>query len=278
MKNHNHSARRLRGVYSLLLLVFALAACDKQEEALPDQLNAQATVDAKEGKTTIHYGPATPLGQGVARAWVEVTRDGTPVAIGVNMSAKAAASLPEKPMMYEVQLPKQGDLTQYTTIGLDWNPGGHPPMPYLKPHFDVHFYMISDEERMMIPHEPLHEFSAEFAANYMPPLYISTREAIPAMGVHWADVLSPELAPNGPSFTKTLILGGYNNKFLFIEPMITLDYLQHLEGNVPVVSPIRQAPKVQQSGYYPLTYTILYDPTPGEYEISLTDLQYRAAE
>lgn len=85
----------------------------------PDALKAGAANNAKykKEKTTIHYGPATPLGKGVARAWLEVTHDGEPVAIGVNISAKAAASLPDEPLMFDVQLPKQAGKTQYTSVG-----------------------------------------------------------------------------------------------------------------------------------------------------------------
>ncbi|WP_242929545.1 DUF5602 domain-containing protein [Pontibacter vulgaris] len=279
MKTRETLTLKNGALYLLLMFVFCISACEPQEEMAPGALKAGTANHAKykKEKTSIHYGPATPLGKGVARAWVEVTHDGEPLAIGVNISAKAAASLPNKSMMFDLQLPKQAGETQYTSVGLDWNPDGHLPMQYLLPHFDVHFYMIADEERMMIPHELNHEFTLEFKSNYMPELYVSTAESISAMGVHWADVLSPELS-QGATFTKTLILGAYNNRFIFIEPMVTLNYLQQLTANQPVVSSIRQAPKVQVSGYYPLTYTMLYDATPGEYEISLTDLRYRSAQ
>jgi hypothetical protein len=43
------------------------------------------------------------------------------------------------------------------------------------------------------------------------------------MGAHWADLLSPEFS--GSPFTKTFILGTYDGKVIFWEPMITRAYL-----------------------------------------------------
>uniref|UniRef100_A0A7S3LPR5 DUF1996 domain-containing protein n=1 Tax=Aplanochytrium stocchinoi TaxID=215587 RepID=A0A7S3LPR5_9STRA len=51
--------------------------------------------------------------------------------------------------------------TGFHTVGLDWNPCGHPPADvFTKPHYDIHFYMISDEYRSgmtcdLIPNAPV---------------------------------------------------------------------------------------------------------------------------
>lgn len=47
-------------------------------------------------ETKTFYGPATPLGQGVARAWVSTDKQGTPLSIGVNISEHAIQALMEE--------------------------------------------------------------------------------------------------------------------------------------------------------------------------------------
>lgn len=70
-------------------------------------------------------------------------------------------------------------------------------------------------------------------------------------GVHWADPTSPEL--NGKKFVETLILGSYDGKMTFVEPMITLELLQNkpnLTEQIPVPT------KFAKAGYYPMSYNI----------------------
>jgi hypothetical protein len=66
------------------------------------------------------------------------------------------------------------------------------------------------------------------------------------MGNHWIDTTSPEL--KGVPFTQTMILGSYDSKVIFYEPMITKAFLQtanNYERAIP------QPAKFQQTGYYP---------------------------
>lgn len=259
----------------LLLVITVITGCEKTNDVSP------ANKDDKGGisKTTIHYGPAKSIGSGVASMWIEVTRDGKPVAIGINFSAKEATigNLPDKQTMYHLQFPEQGKFAPFAGMMFDWNPTGHIPNElYEKPHFDFHFYMIPEKEHMAIPLEIGHPHSNWFESDYMPANYMSLTLAIPGMGNHWVDKAAPELT--GQGFSKTLILGAYQDKQIFIEPMITLEYLQSLKPDETVTEAISQFPKVQKSGYYPKKYTITYDPTPGEYKIALTDLYYREAE
>ncbi|PRY06082.1 hypothetical protein CLV24_12864 [Pontibacter ummariensis] len=265
-----------------LLGVMLVSGCSEQEVVEPAVLQASSLHEAKgKGqnesiKTQTFYGPATPLGQGVARTWVEVNKNGEPVAIGVNMSSKAAASLPDEMTIYNLQLPKQVEATPFQTVMLDWNPAGHGPNMYEKPHFDVHFYMISNEERAAIPGGE-QTLSEDFQANYIPKDHLFGGMSIPGMGVHWINSHSPEIM-HEEEFTKTFIFGEYQNKVIFYEPMLTLEYLQGLAPNIVEEAIVPQPAKVQQSGYYPKSYTVSYDPTPGEYTIALTNLYYRVAE
>lgn len=262
----------------LLLVVTFMTGCEKTSDVSPNTIDDDE-IEGGIGKTFIFYGPAKSIGSGVVRTWVEMTKERKPVAIGINFSAKAATlkNLPLEQTMYHLQFPKQANLAPFEGVMFDWNPKGHIPDPlYGIPHFDFHFYMIPKMEHMAIPEEPGHPHSEAFAKNYMPENYISYNYAIAGMGNHWVPASAPEI--NGGSFIKTLILGAYQNKQIFIEPMITLEYLQSLKPNETVTESISQFPKVQKSGYYPMNYTITYDDTPGEYKIALTDMYYREAE
>lgn len=252
----------------VVFFISAFKGCDIHIEESPNP----------SAKTTIQYGTSASLGKGIARTWIETARDGKPVAIGIDISAKAATleNLPKQQTMYHMQFPRQESFSPFVGMMFDWNPDGHIPMElYEKPHFDIHFYMIPEKVHMAIPLGLNYQHAAWFEKDYMPADYMSLYLAIPGMGNHWINKNAPELGPAG--FSKTLILGAYNDKQIFIEPMITLEYLQQLKPNQTVVETISQFPKVQKSGYYPRKYTIMYDLDAEVYKITLTDLYYRAA-
>ncbi|RYY11325.1 MAG: hypothetical protein EOO04_35440 [Chitinophagaceae bacterium] len=165
-------------------------------------------------------------------------------------------------------------LTPFKHIGLDYNPEGHEPAAvYGLPHFDVHFYLMSETERMAIP--PYEVDSSKFVAvptkEYMPVNYIALPGGVPQMGRHWADVTSPELA--GQKFTQTFIYGSYNNNVTFYEPMITLDFLKVTSS---FTRDIPQPSKVKVSGYYPTKMNV--SKHDGLTDITLMAFVYRDAQ
>jgi hypothetical protein len=123
---------------------------------------------------------------------------------------------------YESLLPlPANNPTQYQVIGLNWNPGGHPPpMVYTVPHFDFHFYMTSLTDRNSIdPSDP--NFGTEAAilpaTNLRPARYVADppANAIPHMGLHWTDTSPAEF--HGQPFTRTFIAGSWYGQFTFLE-------------------------------------------------------------
>jgi hypothetical protein len=100
---------------------------------------------------------------------------------------------------------------------LDWNPHGHEPEQiYGAPHFDFHFYSISQAERAAIPAyeaDPT-KFDNGPGAAYLPPTYMNFGGGVPQMGAHWVDITSPELNqqnpkayPAVPKAPRTVIMG-----------------------------------------------------------------------
>jgi hypothetical protein len=230
------------------------------------------------------YGTPATLGEGTARVYVQL-RGGEPVEVGVALSETALSGLPDQHSPGGEQMPDglktfpvtvtmpANNPTPYRHVGLDWNPGGHEPHGiYNKPHFDFHFYTISEEERhAIVPTDP--QFGARAAKfpapEYVPVGYIAPApSAVPAMGVHWVDPKSPEL--NGQPFDKTFIYGTWDGNVIFAEPMITKAFL---ESKPDFTAPIAVAQKHATAGYHASSYSIRWDEGTREYRIALGGLQ-----
>jgi hypothetical protein len=238
------------------------------------------------------YGPAQALGNGTARTYVILDTAGRPASLGVALSEGAMSGLPQTPkpgmpsaVMLMLALPTAAEVTGFDHVMLDWNPQGHEPEHvYTLPHFDFHFYTISEAEQMAIM--PTAPQFAERASRlppdeFVPNGYVSAHipmgvapaaATIPMMGLHWLDAAAPEL--HGRTFTGTFIYGSYDGRFIFAEPMITKAYIESvksLPGNT-VVSAVKVPAKYQRAGYYPTRYTISWDAGSQEYRIALDGL------
>lgn len=227
-----------------------------------------------------HYGPARPVGNGVTRTFVTFNAQGTPDAVGIMLSEKALEGLPthgsHDEHMLSLQLPAQAANLFADHVSLDWNPHGHEPETLFgAPHFDVHFYTVSQQERTTwTPADP--QFDAKLvlapAAKYMPAGYIQFPGGVPMMGAHWGDSADPTYAPGGPAFTEVLLWGSYDGRMVFIEPMITNAFFL---SRAELSETIAQPEAVQQTGYYPETYTVRYDEQRNAYVVALRDLTLR---
>lgn len=240
-----------------LLLLLALAGCD--DAVTPDQRTV--------------YGTPQRLGDGTARTYL-VVEDDVPVEFGVALTEKALEGLPSQEggaghsSVSELILPLPGrNPTPFRLVELNWHPGGHPPAPYGQPHLDFHFYTITLEERNKIdPLDPLFNEKAKRypSDGYMPAGYLPTPDAVPRMGVHWVNPASPEL--NGQPFTRTFLYGSWDRRTIFLEPMITREYL---ESKPSVTEQIPIPSKYEPGGYYPTSQLIQWDAARKEYRIGV---------
>lgn len=156
-----------------------------------------------------------------------------------------------------------------------WNPEGHsPPMIYDVPHLDVHFHMVSSNVRESFcsaDGADLLQCRLPPSLEEIPQSYIPGPSE-PGHGVHWGAVDSPEF--RGQGFTATLIYGSYDGDMVFIEPMVTGDFLLAMQAKT-LKFPVPQPQAVSRTGYYPQSYAIRYDEVLDTYSVLLTDFRFR---
>ncbi|MCK3684737.1 DUF5602 domain-containing protein [Maribellus sp. YY47] len=260
-------------IWILLIIIsmWGLQSCQKDEmiSSAGDDF-----MELKNASMNTFYSSTEPVGNGVVRAFVTQNKAGDPLEVGINVSAKALEKLPSEMMQYVLELPKGKGNHFYTHVLFDWNPMGHePPGVYDLPHFDIHFYIIPNEDRMNIPPMAPPYLDPAPDSAYIPPMHMELEGLVPGMGAHWVDLTSPELS--GATFTRTFIWGSYGGEFIFWEPMITLDYLKTMPDEI---IPIPQPQAYQNAGWYPTDYKISYSSVKKQYTISLVNLMYHEAE
>lgn len=212
-------------------------------------------------------GPTVHVAGGTAHAYVMTTDTGA-TSVGIAIDDAALAALPASDTMWTLPLPSGTSLAPWDHAELDWNAHGHPPLNiYGVPHFDFHFYTISPTAQQAIQGGP---DATPVASQYIPQDYESQVMAVPMMGVHWVDSLSAEY--HGHAFDRTLIYGFYHGSMVFVEPMVTLAYLQ---SHPNASAPVKQPAAVQLPGRYPRSYSVTYDATRHLTRVALDSLRTR---
>jgi hypothetical protein len=269
-------------------------------------LNAQESSQA--GRVR---GPSSALGNGTVASYAVVDRSGAPKAIGVVFAAGALDNLPAAPSdghrcfdanndgridlasecsaWHERVLPLPSEVSRRSDIPfkwvlLNWNPRGHiPPGIYDVPHFDIHFYIEPIERVFAIQRGPCgpelvrcDQFARAklpLPRNYMHSDFKDVDAVAPAMGNHLVDLSSHEF--HGKPFDQTFIYGVYDGRVTFYETMLTLNFLK---SQPAICVPIKPAPAVALTGYYP-TKTCFHYVRGSEsgYTVSLEDFQLRQA-
>ncbi|MCC7008288.1 MAG: hypothetical protein IT184_05685 [Acidobacteria bacterium] len=152
-----------------------------------------------------------------------------PIAVIDRAPAEAPMTWPPVPVA-AIDLPAVvQEQTAMRQLTVDWEPGGHPPAPFLTPHFDFHFYTIAPAEIAAIDCRDQRKPAALPAAYTLPDITLPPPMAqmmgveslvglcVPRMGMHAipaADVARPD------AFERTMVVGYYRERPIFIEPMI----------------------------------------------------------
>jgi hypothetical protein len=247
--------------------LFSLAALSMLSLAVIGCSDDPAT-PSKAGTT---YGPKMAMGQDSVQTYITTNTAGDATEIGIQFPSKAMNGIPANPQGSTFMLDFPSTLpAPWKFVMVNWNPQGHPPQPYLTPHFDIHFYMSSMTEVMAIPGPPAPDLTP-INDSLLPADYVTDSVSIPAMGVHWVDRMAPELAftDTNMRFGQTLIYGTYQGKVTFVEPMVAKKFFD--DKTATTSFPIKQ-PRIYPTGFFPTTYNINYDAATDTYTVSLSGL------
>ena len=130
-----------------------------------------------------------------------------------------------------VNLPAAATATSgFNEFTFYWESMGHPPGPYMTPHFDFHFYLVPQAERTAM------DCRDETKPSTLPAEYVLPDETlpddlvkvtgvktlvgicVPQMGMH---ALPQKEFEGTETFRGTMVIGYYAGKPIFIEPMIS---------------------------------------------------------
>lgn len=232
-------------------------------------------------KKDFKFGQAVAIGNGMGFTWVRFNKETKkPESIGITLTETALEGLPKvedikdaMPMqVWKLDLPKEIKNYPFDHVEIEWNPVGHPPAPlYDKPHFDFHFFTISEEQvgKITATGEDLKKCQLKPQMQFVPAgFFLPPDTIVPNMGAHW---INPKLAPEltGKPFGSTMLYGSYNGKTAFWEPMIAKSFLE----SKPDFSQALPAPKAYDfTGYFPTSYSVKYNADRKEFTISFDGL------
>jgi hypothetical protein len=204
-------------------------------------------------------GPAVPLAAqdgGGARRSCDIVR-GSNVCTWVKMSGEEVtelgASIPlaliegvpaDEPMVWPpaqmaaVPLPAEARRALgLDHLGLNWEAHGHPPAPFMTPHFDFHFYNMAMQDVGSIDCTDLSK-PAHLPERYelpdidVPGMGTLVGLCVPAMGMH---AMPAEDIAGTEAFGASMVVGYYQGKPIFFEPMVSKALLmKRADFNVPM--------------------------------------------
>jgi hypothetical protein len=259
-------------------------------------------------------GPAAVLGDVTVEAFVRLEADGTPSALGIRLPGSGFESLPSAPAdgyrCLDLDQDREIDVAAECVGGhervlflppvwedavgppfrwalFNWNPVGHgPPGVWDVPHFDFHFFIqsLADRNRirigrcaMLVDCDDLEVGTRPVPPEFLPSGYEDRGVVEFGMGNHLMDPATfgaPAVPP-----THTLIYGAWAGRVSFLEPMITMAFLEAV-GDGSEASrcyPVPRPPEVDEAGFYPRVYCIRRETDSGDFTISLERFERRAA-
>jgi hypothetical protein len=179
-----------------------------------------------------------------------------------------------------LDFPKDIPRGVFDHVMLNWNSHGHEPVGVFdKPHFDFHFYLVDQEAvRDIAPNSANFETRASrlpadryVPADYAPAPGPPSTATVPAMGLHWLDTTEGIGSPKY-DFQHTFLNGSWNGRMIFMEPMITAEWLSKKQT---FRAEMKQPAAYQLTGFYPTTYSYSYDRLADEFIIALGGMTLR---
>ena len=160
--------------------------------------------------------------------------------------------------------PEIRSATGIQTLTFYWEAMGHPPQPFMTPHFDFHFTTISETERKALDCSD-HAKPQKLPSGYVltddtiPDIGVLVGTCVPLMGMH-ALAMAGQPAP----FSATMVLGYYHGRPIFFEPMISQATLLSKKSlSLPISAPAG-------SSHFPTMFKASYDAKAKAYRFAFT--------
>jgi hypothetical protein len=168
-------------------------------------------------------------------------------------------------------LPAQAtQATGFTHMTVNWEAHGHPPATFLTPHFDFHFYAVSNDDRMAIDCSDTTKPAAAPAGYVLPdmPMPDGTMNAgvcVPQMGMH--AVPESDMTATTP-FNGSMIVGYYHGSMIFMEPMLARTFLEAKQDfTLPIATPTAIPAGVRT----PMAFRATFDSTAQAWRLEFSD-------
>jgi len=253
MRWNTGRAGNLLLVAALGTAVAAAAGCSREKLVQGEcrQVNGAdvCTWHTMQGDRVLSFGATIPM----------KVAENAPAEMPMTWPPKADATIPLGDMIKSA--------TGFDNMTVFWEPHGHPPGPYLTPHFDFHF---NSEDVSKIDCADTAKPAAIPAGYELPDVTIPgignlVGICAPGMGMH--SLLASELHSSA-LFQKTMIVGYYHQRAIFVEPMITKTTLMDRKTfslDIPAV------PGAPPGAHYPTKFTAVYDSTAQAYRFTFSD-------
>ena len=225
-------------------------------------LSTMALAGSAFAATPMDMSPPAPWTTTGATPVVQLDAQKHPAMIGLTIPGALIADLPKKRSEAVFPLTNAG-LVQ--SANLQWHPSGHEPEHvYDVPHFDLHFFTISEAVRgSIVPGAKAGKVMP--AKKLLIPNSILAPGFVPGMGMHDVSKTQPEFG--GGKFTISPIVGYWNGELNFFEVMFTKAWIEQKRD---MVAAYPQPGAVTKHGYYPTKYSVKYDKASDSYQIALT--------
>lgn len=159
-------------------------------------------------------------------------------------------------------------------LGINWEAHGHPPATFLTPHFDFHFYSISQTAVRAIDCTDSSKPSAIPAGYALPDIDIPGMGmlvglCVPRMGMHAMPEADVE---ETKAFGASMLVGYYGGAPIFFEPMVSRALLlQRADFSLPVPM-IENLPEGIR---YPRAFRAVYDAKNEQYRMVMSEFVVR---
>ena len=264
--------------YLALLVAFVYVSCQKERLSGQKSTEEIASSISKPVSNTF-YGPQVQLGDGHLRSWIRLSPENVPEELGIEMTSGVLENLP--PTLTESLIPlhhKAKELTPYDNIVFNTR-ANPPPVGFVTvPHFNTHFYMISEEEQMSMPApSPANTSLSSSAAYGRPPAGVLPADyTIPGPtfgGRHWLDKNGSLVSTANNTLSHEFMYGTFDGKVIFLEPIVSMQFLlSGTEVHKAIKQPLIFDPI---NTYYPTQYNIYTDSKTGRIYVSLSEFVWK---